>query len=77
MKSRTIVKEEKILSGEPVIAGTRIPVERLVYLLKHGYTEKNLRREFPGLSQETIRQVLFELGMAGLESLNHDKAKAE
>lgn len=70
MKMHYIVKNEKILSGAYVIAGTRIPAERLTHLIKHGYTEESLEKEFPGLPQETIRGALNELLTLGLRQLS-------
>jgi len=70
MKTKYISKNRKVLGGAPVIAGTRIPAERLNYLIKQGYTEKNLRKEFPSVSYEKIRGALFELSSLGLKSLS-------
>lgn len=64
-----IYRDEKIMGGEPVIVGTRIPAVRLVYLLKQGYTEDTIKREFPHLSKKTIRGALFELSSTGLQSI--------
>jgi len=64
-----IARNKEILGGAPVIAGTRIPAERIVALLEHGYTEKNFRREFPGLPVKKIRGALKELASVGLENI--------
>ncbi|SNQ49357.1 conserved hypothetical protein [Frankia canadensis] len=64
-----IRQNENILAGEPVITGTRIPVERLAYLVKSGYTEENLKREFGGINVKKIRGALYELASLGLERL--------
>lgn len=69
MTLQYISKTKEILGGAPVIAGTRIPAERVSYLVKQGYTEKNLRKEFPGLSVKKIRGALFELTTIGLQHL--------
>lgn len=72
-----IAQNQKILAGKPVITGTRIPAERLVYLVKHGYTEENLKKEFPGLSVKKIRGALFELALSGLREITeHDGTPA-
>lgn len=39
----------KILGGQPVIKGTRIPVARIVALHIQGYGLKDLKREYPYL----------------------------
>ncbi len=40
----------KILHGEPVIKGTRIPVARIVALVVHGYKLKDFKDDYPYLS---------------------------
>lgn len=70
MKSIYISKNNNVLGGEPVITGTRVPAQRLAYLVKQGYTEKNLKKEFPGLSVTKIRGALFELTQAGLQKIS-------
>lgn len=62
-----IEKNEKILGGNPVIAGTRIPAQRLLHLIQSGYTEENLKEEFPGVPAKKIRGALSELISAGLQ----------
>ena len=39
----------KILGGQPVITGTRIPIARVVALHIQGYTIKDLKKEYPYL----------------------------
>ncbi len=37
------------MGGQPVIAGTRIPVARVVALYVHGYGIKEFKRDYPYL----------------------------
>lgn len=60
-KTRYIVRNPEIMGGAPVIAGTRIPVIRLVWLMRHGYTEQQLREDFPYVSRTKLRGALAEL----------------
>ncbi len=39
----------KILGGQPVIKGTRIPIARIVALFVQGYTVKEFKRDYPYL----------------------------
>ncbi|OGH20494.1 MAG: hypothetical protein A3D74_02890 [Candidatus Levybacteria bacterium RIFCSPHIGHO2_02_FULL_37_13] len=39
----------KILGGQPVIKGTRIPVARIVALIVHGYKIKDFKKDYPYL----------------------------
>lgn len=56
-----------IMSGDPVIAGTRIPISRIIYLLSQGYTVKTLHRDYPWVSMNTFKGVIDEI----VEIVNH------
>lgn len=68
MKMKYISQTKEILDGAPVIIGTRIPVERLSALIKLGYTEKNIKKEFPGVSVKKIKGALSEMLDLSIES---------
>jgi uncharacterized protein (DUF433 family) len=53
-----IEKNPKILSGQPVIRNTRIPVARVMALISMGYTLTKLKRELPDLDKVTKRDIL-------------------
>ena len=57
-----IVSDPKILSGTPIVSGTRVPVSRLLFLLKQGYSLKELHREYNHISLVTLENVVDELG---------------
>ena len=42
-----IEKNPKILGGQPVIKGTRIPIARVVALVVQGYTIRDFKKEYP------------------------------
>lgn len=51
----------KILGGQPVIRGTRIPVARVLALVGMGYKLSDLKKELPDLSElkrKDIAQIL-------------------
>jgi len=52
-----IEKNPKILSGQPVIRGTRIPVARVMALIGMGYTLPKLKRELPDLEKVTKKDL--------------------
>lgn len=56
-----IVSDKKILSGTPVIAGTRIPIARILFLLKQGYTLEDIHNEYDHVSVTKLEGVLDEL----------------
>lgn len=52
--SRYVTRDEKILSGEPIIKGTRTPVRSIVEKMRIGYTPEDVVRGLPHL---TLAQV--------------------
>lgn len=50
---KIIEKNPKILGGEPVIRGTRIPVSRIMALIGMEYKLSRLKKEYPGLKNFT------------------------
>jgi uncharacterized protein (DUF433 family) len=53
-----IVLDPQILSGKPVIKGTRISVEHVVGLLAQGWSEEHIITSYPGLTAGDIRACL-------------------
>ena len=57
-----IALNPKVLSGKPVIRGTRLSVEYILNLLAHGATEHEILEEYKGISKEDIRACLLFAG---------------
>ncbi len=53
-----IIVDPDILVGKPVIKGTRLAVEFIVDLLAQGWSEDEILRNYPGISQDDIRACL-------------------
>lgn len=53
-----IVIDPNILVGKPVIRGTRLAVEFIVELLSQGWSEPEIMRNYPGITQQDIRACL-------------------
>ncbi len=47
-----------VLSGKPHVRGTRITVQRALEILSQYADREELRRDYPGLDDEALRQVL-------------------
>lgn len=56
-QERIIINSE-ILVGKPVIKGTRLSVEFIIDLLAQGWSEADILRNYPGLTQEDIKACL-------------------
>jgi uncharacterized protein (DUF433 family) len=57
-KQDRIAIDPEILVGKPVVKGTRLAVEFIIDLLAQGWTEKEILRNYPSLSQEDIQACL-------------------
>lgn len=53
-----ITLDPKILTGKPVIKGTRLAVEFIVDLLAQGWPESEIVRNYPGVTHEDIAACL-------------------
>jgi uncharacterized protein (DUF433 family) len=54
-----IVINPGIMSGKPVIKGTRLPVELVVEKLAYGATFDDLKKDFPFITDADIRSALL------------------
>lgn len=62
-----ITVDTNILGGTPVIAGTRIPVERVYQLIKQGTPVEELYSQYPWVDKKKIQAMIAYLFKAGLE----------
>jgi uncharacterized protein (DUF433 family) len=53
-----IVIDPDILTGKPVVKGTRLAVEFIIDLMAQGWTEADILRNYPGLTPEDIQACL-------------------
>ncbi len=54
-----IVIDPEVLSGQPVVKGTRIPVYLIIEFLGNGLIEKDILWEYPTLKKEEIKAALL------------------
>lgn len=54
-----ITTDPEIMTGKPVIRGTRLSVEYVLNLLAHGATVKEIIVEYPGLEEKDIQACLL------------------
>jgi len=50
--------DPRVCNGKPVIAGTRIPVTVILDQLAAGSSREDLKRKYPGITDEQIAGVL-------------------
>lgn len=53
-----IVIQPEMLTGKPVIRGTRLAVEFVVGLLAQGWTQADILRNYPGITDDDIAACL-------------------
>ena len=53
-----IVLDPAILSGKPVIRGTRLSVDFVIGLMAEGWSEAEILRNYPGLTREDLAACL-------------------
>lgn len=56
-----ITSDPDILAGTPVIKDTRIPIARVVFLLKDGYNIDAIAKEYPQVDKSIISKAIDEL----------------
>ena len=56
-----IISDPEIMSGKLVIKGTRVPIARILFLLKEGYTIEGIQEEYPHVALEKIKGAVNEL----------------
>ena len=54
-----ITMNPKVMTGKPVIRGTRLTVEYILNLLAHGATVAEILEEYDGLTREDIQACLL------------------
>lgn len=58
MTFSSILIDQNILAGHPVIKGTRIPVSLILNLFSHGYTFEKIINEYPELTIKDIKSAV-------------------
>jgi len=54
-----IVVNPKVMTGKPVIKGTRIPVEQILKLLAQGLSSDDILKDYPHLKKDDITAALL------------------
>ena len=55
-----IISDPEILGGTPVIKGTRVPIGRILFLLKDGYTLAAIQEDYPHIDMKTLSSAIDE-----------------
>lgn len=71
--AKYIVSKFNLMSGIPCVKGTRIPISRIVYLLKEGHTIDSIHRGYPHLPLNVLKGAVEEL-IDGLDAGKYEAA---
>ena len=52
-----IYSDPEILSGKPVVKGTRLSVDFLLELFANGWSEEQVLESYPNLTRDSLRAV--------------------
>jgi uncharacterized protein (DUF433 family) len=58
LKRNLVSRDPEVHHGDPVFAGTRVPVQTLVDCLEDGYDVQEFLDDFPTVSREQVRAAL-------------------
>ncbi len=50
--------DPNIMSGQPVVAGTRVPVSVLLHVLSQGVSREEVLENYPGVTEEDLQAIL-------------------
>lgn len=62
MHTSVISRDPEIMSGAPVFAGTRVPVQALIDHLAGGYSIDEFSEGFPSVHREQAVELLRNIG---------------
>ena len=62
VQEQVISRDPEVMGGQPVFAGTRVPVTHLIEHLIAGHSIDEFREGFPGVEREQIVQLLVHIG---------------
>jgi uncharacterized protein (DUF433 family) len=70
-----IVLDANVLSGKPVIRGTRLAVEFIIGLMAEDWSESDILAEYPGLTHDDlVACLLYARDVLGSERVFPDAA---
>ncbi len=69
-----IETNNNVLSGKPVIKGTRLSVEHIISLLASGWSENQILENYPRLSKESLQAVFLYIQDIIQDGLIYEKS---
>lgn len=76
MDNSYISSHPDIMGGEPVIKGTRVPIDRIKFLILQDFSLGAIKSMYPHVPKKTLKIVIDEIFKSALKSIKHDKKSA-
>lgn len=73
MNTRYITSDPEIMGGQPVIKGTRVPISRIIFLLKEGYLLDAIHDHYPWIDIKIIEKAIDEIALIVNENFHAKK----
>jgi uncharacterized protein (DUF433 family) len=70
LKAPYVVRNTKVMGGTPTISGTRVPVGRVLFMLKEGHTLSTISEQTQ-IKENILENVINEV----ISSLEYNKGK--
>lgn len=70
-KHSYISSDPSIMRGALVIKGTRVPMERILYMVSEGFTIDQIHDHYPWVSKKTLQGAIAELATK-IDTVNYD-----
>ncbi len=64
-----IQRDPSICGGEPVVTGTRVTIRTVLASLAEGMSEEDILKDFPTLTQDSVRAVIAFAAVSAEEDL--------
>ena len=71
-----ITTDPEIMSGQPCIMGTRIPIARILFLISQGYSLKDVQEVYPHVTLKMLEGVFNELAQ-DIQTIVYDPASQQ
>ena len=65
-----IIRDPRVVGGEPVLRGTRVTLRTVLASLAEGATTAEIRADFPTLIEEDVRAAIAFAGASAQEDLH-------
>ena len=56
-----ITSNPNVMNGAPVITSTRVPIVKILYLLKEGFTLMEISKQYPHVGLQKLKGAIGEL----------------